>query len=238
MNTELRAALTAVTFLTRAPLPSGLDFDAGDVRRAGAYFPLVGAAAGALSGAMAQRAGPELGVLGATLVTGALHLDALADVADAAGATTRERALEIMRDPRIGAFGATAIASDLLVRSSALDRLVARRRAIRAAVAAGALSRAAPVVLASALPYARAEGTGAALAGGGGLRAAAAAATSLVLAAAALGGEGARLATVAVTTATGAGLVLRRWLGGVTGDGLGATLALTETTLLVVAARQ
>ena len=132
MNAELRAGMTAVTFLTRVPVPAGLEFGAEDVRRAGAYFPLVGAAAGVVSGALAQRAGPEIAVLGATLLTGALHLDALADIADAAGATTRERALEIMRDPRVGAFGATAIASDLLVRSSALGRLVSRRRAIRA----------------------------------------------------------------------------------------------------------
>ena len=77
----------------------------------------------------------------------------------------RERALEIMRDPPIGAFGATADRLDLRSRCSPVelsrrtgDGDGGRADAIRAGVAAGALSRAVPVVLAAALPYARADG--------------------------------------------------------------------------------
>jgi adenosylcobinamide-GDP ribazoletransferase len=237
MNNELRAALAAIAFLTRVPVRVALDGD--DVRRAGAYFPLVGAAVGGGAGAVAERLGPELGLVAAVLLTGALHQDALADTADATGGQTRERALEIMRDPRVGAFGVAATVSDLLVKSAALGDLVERRRTVRTWVAAGALSRAVPVVLAASLPYARLEqGTGDALTRGGGARAAAAACLSVGCAVVALEGEGLRLASVAALLAGATGAVLGRWLGGVTGDGLGAALELTETTLLVLAARR
>ncbi len=237
MNTECRAALAAVAFLTRAPVGVALDGD--DVRRAGPYFPLVGAAVGGVAGVVADRLGGELGVAAAVLLTGALHQDALADTADATGAHTRERALEIMRDPRIGAFGVTATVSDLLVKSAALNSLGDRKRTVRAWVAAGALSRAVPVLLGASLPYARAEdGTGNALTRGDGRRAAAAGVVSIACAAGALRTDGVRLAAIAAGLAALCGTALQRWLGGVTGDGLGTALELTETALLAVAARR
>lgn len=236
MRRELRAALAAVTFLTRLPLAGRLVLDGEDIRRSGPYFPLVGAALGAGAAAVADRFGPEYGLAAGALATGALHLDALADVADATGAPTRERALEIMRDPRIGAFGASAIVCDLMLKRAGLSGLVERRSAIRAGVAAGALSRAVPVLLAATLPYARADGTGVALASGGLERAGAAALLALGLAFASRGTDGARLALGAGAITAAAAASLDRWLGGVTGDALGATLELTETTLLLFAA--
>jgi len=237
MNAELRGALAAVAFLTRVPV--GIELDGDDVRRAGPYLPVVGAAVGGAAGAVAELLGAELGLAAAVLLTGALHQDALADTADATGADTRERALEIMRDPRVGAFGVAATVSDLLVKSAALGGLVDRRRAVRAWVAAGALSRAVPVLLGASLPYARSgEGTGRALSRGPGRRAAAAGGVSVACAAAAMRTEGLRLAAVAAGLSAVAGVALHSWLGGVTGDGLGAALELTETALLAVAARR
>jgi adenosylcobinamide-GDP ribazoletransferase len=237
MNPEARAALAAVAFLTRAPV--GVALAGEDVRRAGPYFPVVGAAVGGVAGAVAELLGAELGLAAAVLLTGALHQDALADTADATGAPSRERALQIMRDPRVGAFGVAATVTDLLVKAAALADLVERRRAVRAWVAAGALSRAVPVLLGASLPYARSgEGTGQALSRGGRRRAAAAAAVSVGCTAAAARAEGRRLVTVAAGSAALAGVALNRWLGGVTGDALGAALELTETALLVVAARR
>ncbi len=235
MTRELRATLAAVTFLTRLPVGGRLALGGEDIQRAGAYFPLVGAAIGAGVAAVANRAGADAGVVAGTLATGALHLDALADVADAGGADTRERALEVMRDPNIGAFGATAIVCELLLKRSALVTLAKQRQGVRAGLAAGALSRATPVLLAAVLPYARSEGTAAALSRGGGLRATAAAVIALAVAITALGRDGVRLAAVAggLTSATAA--VLNRWLGGVTGDALGASVELTETALLLLA---
>jgi adenosylcobinamide-GDP ribazoletransferase len=235
---ELRAALAAVTFLTRLPLAGRVELDGDDVGRSGAYFPLVGAVLGAASAVVADRFGPELGVTGGAVATGALHLDAVADIADGCGGRTRERALEIMSDPRIGAFGATAIVCDLLLRRAALAALTERRDTVRAGIAAGALSRAVPVLLAAALPYARADGTGAALSRSSRPRAGAAAVLAVALAVASHGAAGARMAVGAGGLTIAAAVILNRWLGGVTGDALGASLELTETTLLVaVAAR-
>ncbi len=247
MRSQLRAAAAATTFLTRLRVAGRIALDGDDVRRAGPYFPLVGAAIGAGTGALATTVGrrltPQLGgalaLTGATLLTGALHLDALADTADATGAggpSDRERALEIMRDSRVGAFGVAAITADALVKVAALSALSERRRSVRAGIAAGALSRAAPVLLAAALPYAReGGGTGDALAGIGGRDAAAAGVVAGAVAVGSAGADGARFGAAALTLAAVLGAAYRRWLGGVTGDTLGAATELTETLVLVLA---
>jgi adenosylcobinamide-GDP ribazoletransferase len=155
MRRQLRAAAAAVTFLTRLPVAGRLTLDGEDVRRAGPYFPLVGAAigggTGALAGRLPQPLGAAVGFTGETLLTGALHLDALADTADATGARTPGRTLEIMCDSSAGAFGVAAIACDALVKTTALAALADRRHAVRAGLAADALSPAVPVVLAAEL---------------------------------------------------------------------------------------
>src|ERR671930_70435 len=130
---SVRAAASAVMFLTRVPLGRRVAVDAADVARGALLFPVVGAGVGALSGGVAVLAHPRLPALAAAalsiavsvVVTGAMHVDALADTADAVGAPTRERALQIMRDSRIGAFGATALVLDL---PRAHLRALARRR--------------------------------------------------------------------------------------------------------------
>jgi adenosylcobinamide-GDP ribazoletransferase len=220
--------------------------DGGDVARGVALFPLIGAAIGAVAGVVAELLYPTLpafsaagvAVAAAVLLTGALHVDALADTFDAVGAATRERALEIMRDPRVGSFGATAIALDLLLKVGAVAALLARDDALPALVAAGALSRAASPPLAALLPYARAEGggSGSVLTGRVSMASATVAvAVGCAVAIAVEGSDGAVLAAVAGAVALGSGLVWRRWLGGATGDCLGATTELCETILLLVA---
>jgi cobalamin 5'-phosphate synthase/cobalamin synthase len=241
---EARALLAAVGFLTRIPLVGAPLLDGGDVARAGPAFPLVGAAIGAaLGGTAAALAAPlspllaaAVAVTLATTLTGALHLDALADSGDALGAGSRERALAIMRDHAVGAYGAAALVLDLLLKTAALATLAADGHALRAAVAAGALSRLAPVALAAALPYARAEGgAGAALTRGGPPRALLAAALALVVAVGVDGEAGLVLAGAALALTAALGLGFRRWLGGVTGDTLGAATELSETMMLVLA---
>src|SRR6266446_2176938 len=166
----LRAPLAAVAFLTRVPVARLVIIDGADVARGAALFPAVGAGIGAAVGGTAYglarvlpalpAAGIALGV--GVLLTGALHLDGLADTADALGARTRDRALEIMREHAIGAYGATAIALDLVVKASALAVLAEGRGVIVYAIAAGSLSRAVPVLLGLALPSVRQDGAGAA----------------------------------------------------------------------------
>lgn len=241
---ELRALAAAVAFLTRLPVGNRVTLDGDDVTRAGAVFPLVGAGIGAavgliasgLAGSLSPLLACAVAVAAGTLVTGALHIDALADTADACGAHTRERALAIMRDSTIGAFGATAIALDLLIKTAALAALVADDRVVGFALAAGALSRCVPVALGAALPYARSgEGAGVATTRAGAGRATVAGALAIAVTVAVDGVDGAVLAAAAAALAAGFWLGYRRWLAGVTGDGLGAAVEVTETALLVIA---
>jgi adenosylcobinamide-GDP ribazoletransferase len=238
---ELRGLAAAVAFLTRVPVGRWVQLDAGDVARAAALFPLVGAGIGLAVGSVAQGlSGPLTAPLAAVLalatgavLTGVLHLDALADAADALGAQTRERALEIMRDHAIGAYGGTALVLDLAAKVAALAVLADRHEAMRYAVCAAAVSRLAPVLLSAALPYARSEpGTGSALRGAGRIRGAFAIAVAVAVCVVL---DAPLLLVVVALVAAAVGLVARRALGGVTGDVLGAAAELSEVSALVVA---
>jgi adenosylcobinamide-GDP ribazoletransferase len=239
---SVRAGAGAVSFLTRVPVGRVVDVDAADVARGAVAFPLVGAGVGAVTGGVALAAAqvfPDLvaavlAIAAGTFVTGALHLDALADTADAVGATSRERALEIMHDSRIGSFGAAALALDLLLKVVCVAALLPAGKALAALVAAGALSRAASLPLAAVLPYPRAEGgvlTGR-------MSPAAALAAAVLAAATALlvwWSTGVWLVVTAAALAALLGLRFRQWPGGATGDCLGAAIELCETAVLVVA---
>jgi cobalamin 5'-phosphate synthase/cobalamin synthase len=242
-GTALRAPLAAIAFLTRVPVGERVALDARDVARGAPLFPLVGGAVGGSAGLLADGlAGPLPALLAgalavglAALLTGAMHLDAVADTADALGGSTRERALEIMRDHAVGAFGAVALVLVCLVDAAALGALGADGDAALVGLAAGAGGRAAILPVALVLPYARAgDGQGRVLdgMGVGGLALGIGLAVVLALPAGAAGLAG--LAVAAGLTAA-LGLYWRRWLGGVTGDTLGATAKLAETAILVTA---
>jgi adenosylcobinamide-GDP ribazoletransferase len=235
---ELRGLAAAVAFLTRVPVGRLVPLTASDVARGGAFFPIVGAGVGALVGGITQAAAGALtGVLAATLavaagavLTGALHLDALADTADAFG-SARERALEIMRDHAIGAYGTVALVLDLAAKVGALAALAATHDVLRIAVCAAASARAAPVALSSALPYARpGGGLGRALDSTGRIRLVVAIAIAVAVC---VGLHAAIVLAAAVAVTLVCGLGARRWLGGVTGDVLGATTELAELAGLV-----
>jgi len=238
---ELRGLAAAVAFLTRFPVGRWLDLDAADVARGGALFPLVGAGIGAVVGGVTQGLADPLtpllaavvGLAAGAVLTGVLHLDGLADTADAFGASTRERALEIMRDHAIGAYGAVALVLDLGAKAAALAVLADRHEVLRYAVCAAAASRTVPVVLSAVLPYARPDGgTGNALGGAGRVRVA----VALVLGAGVCVVLGAPIALAAAAgAALVAGLAARRALGGVTGDVLGAAAEVAEVAALVLA---
>ena len=243
---SVRAAAAAVAFLTRVPVGRLTAFRGEDVSRGAVLFPVVGAGIGALVGGVAVGLDSRLTFLLAAalavaveaLATGAIHLDALADAADGLGAPTPERALEVMREPAIGSFGATALGLDLLVKTAALAALLDGPDPVLAAVGAFALGRAAPLALAAALPYARAGGgTGASLADGArGPWLAAGLLLGIGIAVAALGFRGLWLAGGAAGAVLVVGLVARQRYGGVTGDVLGAGVELATTLALVAAA--
>jgi adenosylcobinamide-GDP ribazoletransferase len=131
---ELHAIAAAVMFFTRLPVPAGWGETRADLQRAAAYFPLVGWLVGAFAAAVWWLARLEWGPavasglsLAATLLlTGAMHEDGFADSCDGfGGGYTRERVLEIMRDSRIGAFGAIGVVTMLGLKWQAVAALPA-----------------------------------------------------------------------------------------------------------------
>jgi adenosylcobinamide-GDP ribazoletransferase len=243
LRAELRAAGAAVAFLTCLPMPARPGFDGDDLGRAAPFFPLVGTALGAgVAGAAALLAGPcpELVAGGVALalgaaITGAIHLDGLADTADALGGPSRERALAIMRDSRVGAYGVTALVLVLVVEAAALAALGAREQVLAAAAAFG-LARAVAPALACVSPSARETGLGRSLAARGRTRAAVGVLVAATIAVA-LAGDRAAGAFAAAGACWAVALILcRRRFGGVTGDTLGAAIVVTEAACLTVAA--
>lgn len=129
-------------------------------------WPVLGAALGGLVGAVfcllrlchvAALPAAGLALAFQCVLTGGLHEDGLADMADGCGGTTRERRLEIMRDSRIGSYGVLALCLSLLVRASAVAALPACAAMLALAIS-GCLARAALLVLPASLPPARPDG--------------------------------------------------------------------------------
>ncbi|MGQ9365574.1 adenosylcobinamide-GDP ribazoletransferase [Azospirillum sp. ST 5-10] len=234
----------AVVFLTRLPLR--LRRTPGDdaLGRAMGWFPLVGAAVGALGAAAYALAAAAnlpppvaaLLALGTTVwVTGALHEDGLADVADGfGGGRDRARKLEIMRDSRIGSYGALALLLVLGLRAAALAALAAPAAVAAALVSAGACSRAVLPVLARTMPPARRDG----LAATQGRPPVGSAVLAVLLAALlALAGAGAAAPVVVLAAALAAAAVgglASRQVGGYTGDVLGSAQQAAEVAGLLV----
>ena len=238
----MRDAVAAFQFLTRLPMPE-VAFDSDTLARSVKYFPLVGLAVGFGAAGLHRMLSPHLAqpvlawviVLYLVLITGCLHEDALADVADSFGAWTRERRLEIMRDSRIGSYGAAALVLSvagrlLLLRALPLERFAAY------VIVAQVLCRWSTLPLSYLLPAARAADAKSADAGQGARIARLTSRSSLLLgsifsvtvAVIALrwAAIAPLLAVCAVTAASGRVFLHR--LGGVTGDCFGATNQIAE----------
>jgi adenosylcobinamide-GDP ribazoletransferase len=233
---DIREALRFFTRLSLgAPEPSvALDLGrmAWAAPIAGVAVGLVGALVLALTAALGLPLILRAGLATAALVasTGALHEDGLADVADGfGGGATRARKLEIMRDSRVGAYGAIAIALALILRVGALAAALDGGfwRASLSLILVAALSRAGALTPLALLPPARADGAGAA-AGRLDPRALAAAWGSALVIAVAIGLVALGLAhALFAALMGGAGALLivalaRRAIGGQTGDVAGA----------------
>jgi adenosylcobinamide-GDP ribazoletransferase len=239
-----RAPRDALGFLTRIPT-GGASMTAAELSRAALFFPLVGLVVGGVAAATHAATAPllpppvpvVLALAAAILVTGGFHEDGLADSADALGAHVgRERRLEIMRDSRVGTFGALAVALPLLLATAALAPLGSGDFA-RAVLCAHVLGRWSTLPQARFLPPARADGSGAEVRVGDGTLLAGTLATVALLLGLAGPGPGASALAGAILLGLACGWGLVRVLGGVTGDTLGAVNKLTEllTYLVLVA---
>jgi adenosylcobinamide-GDP ribazoletransferase len=239
----------ALSFLTVIPIRITETLQTGDLGRAGAWFPAVGLLIGLLLiGARfgldwafinSQSPDPLARLLVAILLvalwaglTGGLHLDGLADCCDGMLASvSRERRLEIMKDPRLGTFGGAGLILHLLIKVSALAMLP--DAAVVPLLLAPALARWL-ILIAARQPMARPGGLGAEFAVGVTWRTFLNAAL-IPLAIIAAGGLRAVVAVViAHLVALAAIRVARARLGGVTGDVLGLTVELCEAVVLLV----
>jgi adenosylcobinamide-GDP ribazoletransferase len=241
----------ALRFYTRLPLPAAwggaalLDFSraAWAAPAAGAIVGVCGAAVLLAARAFGVSPLPAAACAVAALVavTGALHEDGLADLADGLGGATPERRLEIMRDSRLGSFGACALVLSLLLRTVALAAIWERGAGfgVAALIASGALSRAAGLLPMALLAPARADGAGAAAPrpDARGLAVALLAALAFSAPVFAAGAPPGRVFVAAAGAVVGAWATARlagRRLGGYTGDVLGAAQQAAEMAALLL----
>ena len=238
---------TAFGLLTRLPLPYPT-YNSADPRpsaHAAWAYPLVGLAVGgimalvgwvALAVSLPVAAAAGLTLLAGIVVTGALHEDGLADCADGFwGGWSVERRLEIMKDSQIGTYGVIALILMLGLKAAALTALMAEGGAVLALLAAQIASRAAMVFVMHLLPNARQHGlshqTGRPpraacwIAGGIGV-------AGLLM----LGIDGLVVLILTALATIVAATIARRKINGQTGDVLGATQQVVDTTILLACA--
>jgi len=168
MRNELASFLLAVQFLTRLPVRSGDIYTPDRMAASVRYYPLVGVIVGSISAAVLFLASLLFPVLIAVLlaiavsliVTGAFHEDGLADTFDGVGGgLSREKALSIMKDSRLGTYGTLALVTALSLKFAALIALPLNIIAL-ALIAAHGLSRLSSVMVIATSRYVRDEGTG------------------------------------------------------------------------------
>ena len=170
MKEQVRLFFTALMFYTRLPCPSDIDHSEEGLNKATRYFPLVGCLVGGLCflvyALTAWLFEPLIGVVFALIagvwITGAFHEDGLADAFDGfGGGWTREKILTIMKDSRIGAFGAISLILVFLLKFVALQSLLSKVEAweVQALffVSYHALARLTAINLVFVSEYARAD---------------------------------------------------------------------------------
>jgi adenosylcobinamide-GDP ribazoletransferase len=258
VSRQLALFFTAAQFLTRLPTPAVRDFDPSALSQSVRYFPLVGVLVGLINvgvwrlSSLRLPAAVSIGLMlaASAVLTGALHEDGLADACDGFGAgTTPDRVLAIMKDSRIGAYGAIGVSLMLGLKWTALAALPLALFPL-VVIAAHSMSRWCAIGLIWRLAYVRADGEAKAKPFAGRLSGSAWTLSGLIglagfaplalawvrwggagpaLGAAVLGGGAAAAALAALLAA----VYFRRRIGGYTGDCLGAVQQLAELAFLL-----
>ncbi len=240
MGSMLAQLRLAVSFLTIIPMGQ-VSSDPADLNGSFGWFPLIGFLLGVslacvdyiLAFIIQAAVRSTLVILALAVVTGGLHLDGLADTADALGAGhDRQRALTILRDSHIGTFGTIAVFFILALKIVALGSANQGRRF--ALYLAPGIARWSMVALAYNFDYLRTQGAGSALLG---IRSRRNLGLATIIALLAMlpvpAAYAIRGVAAGVIITWGCRIFYARWLGGVTGDLVGATGELVETAVLL-----
>lgn len=161
---ELKLFICALQFLTRIPTPQLPDFQPEWIQQSARYYPVVGLLVGAFSGGVLWLAShlwgawiaAVLAVATGMVLTGCFHEDGLADTADGiGGGQTRSRRLEIMKDSRLGTYGASVLFLNLALRILCLATLTVFSPLIGLAclIASNTMGRSVAVLAMAAMPY-------------------------------------------------------------------------------------
>jgi adenosylcobinamide-GDP ribazoletransferase len=237
---------TAVAFLTRLPMPHPDGASPANLVRAHRMFPVVGALIGAVVGLLClglraigvpDLAAAALALGASAIITGALHEDGLADVADGfGGGRTLEAKLEIMRDSRLGTYGAMILLVSFAAKLSALAA-IPTSYVVPGLIAAHALGRGVLPAMSLNLPYARKDGLARNAGQPDATIAATAAGLALLIALLSLSwSNGLFAAALAGVSGLGVAWLALRQIGGQTGDVLGGAEQVAETAILVMLA--
>lgn len=168
MSRQIQSLLNAVQFMTLVPTPRTAQFDDDWLLSASKYFPLVGAGIGLVCGGVLLAGSliwsgvvpAMMAVAAGAALTGALHEDGIADTADGLfGGSTREQRLALIKDSRLGLYGAVALVLSFAIRVAALASLPPWL-GVATLVAGYSLGRTGIVAAMSALPYAGDAATG------------------------------------------------------------------------------
>jgi len=239
----MKLYIITMQFLTIIPLPFSFEWKKDDLGRSTALFPLAGLTIGALLAGLNWLVGPHLDrplmdallIVALTAVTGALHMDGLADVCDGIAARgSRERFMEIMKDSRVGAVGAVAIALGLLLKWQALAAVpeCVKWQALLLFPMIARFCQVQTIVFGRS---ARQDGLGSTIVvGAGKLQLMIAFCLTLAAAWLLLGMHGPILLAAAILIAS----LIRRWfhakIGGITGDVIGCISELVEIAVLIM----
>ena len=238
LGEQLNLWWIAVAFFTRIPVPPSVEFSQASLNRASRYFPAVGWLIGALCAAalwllmlvFPQDVAVLISIAISLLLTGCFHEDGLADTCDGlGGGWTREQKLSIMKDSRIGTYGAAALWVSLTLKFVVLSQLI---NPVLALLVAHPLSRIIPTVFIAAMPYVSDADTSKAkplAESGSGRDSAIAIITGLI--ALMFINNPLIILLVLLVLAGVAYVFLKRQIGGFTGDALGAVQQVGELTI-------
>ena len=167
LKTQLKLLFMAIMFYTRIPVPKSVGFSGDNLNKATRYFPLVGIIVGGFGATVfyfsscvfSVYLAITLSIAAMVLLTGAFHEDAFSDFCDGfGGGYTKEKILEIMKDSRIGTYGAVGLILLILTKVLLLSEIDPLKIPL-ILISAHALSRANPVLLMFSSKYVREDST-------------------------------------------------------------------------------